>query len=149
METLCTAFGCPVGLSDHTLEHTVPVAAVALAATIIEKHITLARSAGGPDATFSLEPEEFGAMVKAVRTAEVALDDTGIGRGAAEENNIIFRRSLFVAEDVAPGETLTAQNVRVTRPGYGLAPRHLDEVLGRRATRALERGTPLTWRMFE
>jgi N-acetylneuraminate synthase len=138
-------FDVPVGLSDHTLGITVAVAAVALGATMIEKHLTLARSLGGPDSAFSLEPAEFKAMVDAVRTVEAALGDVQYGTGRAEEKSRVFRRSLFVVEDVRSGEVFTDRNVRSIRPGYGLAPRHLPEVLGRRATADLKRGTPVEW----
>jgi len=142
---LARTFGTPVGLSDHTLGGTVPVAAVALGATIIEKHFTLSRSLGGPDAEFSLEPAEFCAMVEGIRTASAALGSVRFGAGVAEEGSRIFRRSLFVVENVRAGEPLTARNVRSIRPGNGLPPRHLDDVLGRRASRDLARGTPLEW----
>ena len=142
---LAEAFGVPAGLSDHTLGTSVPVAAVALGACIVEKHFTLSRNDPGPDSAFSLEPEEFGAMVKAVRTAEKALGRVTYGVGSNESASRVFRRSLFVVADVEEGGVFTTDNIRSIRPGNGLAPKHLDEVLGRRATRHLERGTPLAW----
>jgi len=142
---LAGRFGVPVGLSDHTLEPAVPVAAVALGACIIEKHRTLDRRAGGPDAGFSLEPAEFRAMVRSVRVAERALGTVRYGTTAAETASTVFRRSLFVVRDVEAGTILTAADVRAIRPGYGLPPKHLAEVLGRPAARDLERGTPLDW----
>lgn len=138
-------FGVPVGLSDHTMGIAAPVAAVALGACIIEKHLTLSRATPGPDSGFSLEPHEFKAMVEAVRTAEKALGEVHFGLSDKEEASRVFRRSLFVVEDVKRGEMFTAENVRSIRPGYGLHTRHLGEVLGKRAVRDIERGTPLSW----
>ena len=138
-------FGVPVGLSDHTMGIAAPVAAVALGACIIEKHLTLSRATPGPDSAFSLEPHEFKAMVEAVRTAEQALGEAHFGASEKEEASKVFRRSLFVVEDVKRGEMFTEANVRSIRPGYGLHTRHLREVLGKRSTRDVERGTPLSW----
>jgi N-acetylneuraminate synthase len=138
-------FGVPVGLSDHSAGIAVPVAAVALGACIIEKHLTLSRSNPGPDSAFSLEPEEFKAMVDAVRVAEKALRRAQIGPVAKEEASRVFRRSLFVVEDMKTGETFTKRNVRSIRPSDGLHTRHLGEVLGKRCARDVERGTPLAW----
>lgn len=142
---LAEAFGLPVGLSDHTLGVAVAVTAVALGACIVEKHLTLSRSRPGPDSAFSLEPDEFRAMVEAVRVAEKALGSVRYGAGEAEEESRRLRRSLFVVEDLEAGEVFTAQNVRAIRPGCGLPPRYLGEVLGRRAARPIRRGTPLSW----
>ncbi len=142
---LARRFGCPVGLSDHTMGIAVPVAAVALGACIIEKHLCLRRADGGPDGAFSLEPQEFKAMVEAVRTAEKALGSAQFGAGPREANSRTFRRSLFVVEDMKKGELFTKQNVRSIRPADGLHPRHLNEVLGKRAACDVERGTPLSW----
>jgi len=138
-------FGVPVGLSDHTMGIAAPVAAVALGACIIEKHLTLSRSTPGPDSAFSLEPHEFRAMVEAVRTAEKALGEVRFGLSAKEEASRVFRRSLFVVEDVKQGEIFTASNVRSIRPGHGLHTRHLGEVLGKRAAREVKKGTPMNW----
>ena len=138
-------FEVPIGLSDHTMGITAPVAAVALGACIIEKHLTLSRATPGPDSGFSLEPQEFKAMVEAVRTAEKALGEVHFGLSGKEESSRIFRRSLFVVQDVKEGETFSAANVRSIRPGYGLHTRHLGEVLGKRAVCDIERGTPLSW----
>lgn len=142
---LAEAFGVPVGLSDHTLGISVPVAAVALGACIIEKHFTLRRSDGGPDAAFSLEPEEFKQMVDAIRTAEKALGNVNYDLTRSEEASRVFRRSLFVVEDMKAGEVFTRKNVRSIRPGHGLAPKCLPAVCGRRAARDLVRGTPMCW----
>jgi len=142
---LAAAFGVPVGVSDHTLGIAVPVAAVALGATIVEKHLTLSRGEPGPDSAFSLEPEEFRAMVEAIRTAKRALGEVRYGTSTDEAKSRPYRRSLFVVEDMKAGETFTAQNVRSIRPACGLHTRFLPEVLGRRAARDIPRGTPLAW----
>ena len=145
MPHLAEAFNVPVGLSDHTLGIAVPVAAVALGACIIEKHFTLSRATPGPDSAFSLEPHEFKAMVEAVRVAEKALGQVRYEVTEREAASRVFRRSLFVVKDVKAGEVFTEENVRSIRPGYGLVPRHMQDVLGRRAARDIERGTPLSW----
>jgi pseudaminic acid synthase len=142
---LARRFDCPVGLSDHTMGVAVPIAAVALGACILEKHLCLRRADGGPDGAFSLEPEEFKAMVDAVRVAEKALGSVQFAPGPSEASSRRFRRSLFVVEDVNQGELFTERNVRSIRPADGLHPRHLHEVLGKRAARDVERGTPLSW----
>lgn len=145
LEELRRRYGLTVGLSDHTLGLTVPVAAVAQGASIIEKHLTLSRAAGGCDASFSLEPEEFRAMAQAVRDAHKALGTVFFGCTEAEIRSRRYRRSLFVVEEVKAGETLTEANVRSIRPGDGLHPRYLEQVLGRPARCDLARGTPLRW----
>jgi pseudaminic acid synthase len=142
---LSRRFNVPVGLSDHTMDIVAPIAAVALGACIIEKHLTLSRSVPGPDSAFSLEPQEFKAMVDAVRTAEKALGNVHYGLTPKEAASRVFRRSLFVVADVKGGERFTVQNVRSIRPGHGLHTRHLSEVLGKTAARDIERGTPLSW----
>ncbi len=138
-------FGIPVGLSDHSMGIEVPIAAIALGANIIEKHLTLSRDLESADSKFSLEPNEFAAMVKAVRTAKAALGQIQFGPTENDRNNRAFRRSLFIVQDVAAGETLTPNNIRSIRPGSGLEPRHLDSILGKTATQDIERGTPLDW----
>lgn len=143
IDELARRFDVPVGLSDHTLDLEVAVAAVALGACIVERHVTLRRADGGPDAAFSLEPEELAAMVKAIRFTERALGAAEIGPSDAEREMLRFRRSLFVVRDVAAGEPFTEDNVRSVRPGAGLAPKCLSEVIGRRAARDIPRGTPL------
>ena len=146
---LATRFGVPSGLSDHTMGVAVPVAAVALGACIIEKHLTLSRSVPGPDSAFSLEPGEFKAMVEAVRTAEKALGKVYFGLSEKEESSRAFRRSLFVVADMKQGEKFTELNVRSIRPGHGLHTRHLPEVIGKRAARDIERGTSLSWDLVD
>lgn len=143
---LADRFGVVSGLSDHTLGPEAPIAAVALGAKVIEKHFTLSRKAIGPDSAFSLEPDEFAAMTRAIRTTESALGELQeLGPTEVEKSTLVFRRSLFVVKDVRKGENLTAENVRAIRPGYGLAPKHLDDVLGAQAACDIVRGTPLSW----
>ena len=142
-------FGCPVGLSDHTLGIAVPVAAVALGACMIEKHFTLSRADGGPDSGFSLEPDEFRGMVDAVRVAEQSLGRVNYEPTEHERASRTLRRSLFVVEDMRAGDILTDANVRSIRPGHGLHTRHLPQVLGRRIRRPAIRGTPLSWDLLD
>ncbi len=149
MPDIARRFGAVTGLSDHTLGTAVAVAAVALGASLVEKHFTLGRADGGPDADFSLEPDELAALCRGCRDAYAALGEITYTRKSSEEPNKVFRRSLYVVCDVAKGERLSAENVRSIRPGFGIAPKHLPEVLGRRATRDLPRGTPLDWSMIE
>jgi pseudaminic acid synthase len=141
---LAEAFNLPVGLSDHTMGVAVPVVAVALGACIIEKHFTLSREIPGPDSSFSLEPSEFKAMVEAVRVAEKAIGTVSYQVTEKEQASRVFRRSLFVVQDVKVGETFTHDNVRSVRPGYGLHTRYLDEIIGCKASRDVERGTPFS-----
>src|SRR6266404_3286437 len=138
-------FGVPVGLSDHTLGIAVPVAAVALGACVIEKHFTLSRSLRGPDSAFSLEPAEFKAMVEGVRITEKALGSVRYEVTEEEAASRAYRRSLFVVHDVQQGQVLNDQNIRSIRPAHGLHTRHLPQVLGKRASRDIEQGTPLSW----
>lgn len=145
---LAKKFRVPVGLSDHTLGIAVPVAAVALGACIVEKHFTLSRSVPSPDSAFSLEPQEFKVMVEAIRTAEEAMGEVRYEVSEQEAKSRVFRRSLFVVKDVKEGQVFTEENVRSIRPGYGLAPKHLKEVLGRRAAQDIQRGTPLSWELI-
>ena len=142
---LAQAFGVPVGLSDHSMELAVPVTAVGLGACVVEKHLTLDRAVPGPDSEFSLEPDEFRAMVDAVRTTERALGRVDYGVAPSERDSRALRRSLFVVRDVRAGERFTEENVRSIRPGDGLHTRVLDVVLGRPAPRDIGRGTPLSW----
>jgi pseudaminic acid synthase len=144
---LSDIFGVPVGLSDHSLGITASVAAVTLGAHIVEKHLTLSRNIPGPDSAFSLEPEEFRQMVQAIREAEKALGGMHFGTSEREASSLNFRRSLFVVEDVKEGEEFTTKNVRSIRPVHGLHTRHLEEILGCRASCDIKRGTPLSWSM--
>ncbi len=142
-------FGVPVGLSDHTLGTTVAVAAVALGAVAIEKHFTLARADGGVDSAFSIEPHELTRLKKDSETAWKALGRVTYERKASESDNALYRRSLYVVKDMDAGEEFTPENVRSIRPGHGLAPKHYDEILGRRARCAIRRGTPLSWELVD
>ncbi|MCB0358673.1 MAG: pseudaminic acid synthase [Bdellovibrionales bacterium] len=142
-------FKVPVGLSDHSHGIAVPIASVALGACIVEKHLTLRRADGGPDAEFSLEPEEFKSMVQAVREASDALGDPDYVFDDSMKRSRTFARSLFVAENIAKGERLTARNVRSVRPNNGLHPKYLPDVLGKRAAKQLSKGTPLGWDCLE
>jgi N-acetylneuraminate synthase len=146
---LAERFGVVSGLSDHTSGSAVSVASIALGGSLIEKHFTLARADGGPDAAFSLEPEEFRTLVQDCKRAWRALGKVTYDLQGCEAGNIAFRRSIYVVQDVAAGEPLTRENVRSIRPGYGLAPKHLPEILGRRAARDLKRGEPLSFDAVE
>lgn len=141
---LANRFGVVTGLSDHTLDIVTSIASVALGAKVIEKHVTYRRADGGPDAAFSLEPEELGRLCRDTKAAWSALGSVAEGRKPVEEANAAFRRSIYVVRDVAPGEVLTRDNIRIIRPGFGLAPKHFEAVLGRRARTAITRGTALT-----
>jgi len=144
---LADKYGLRIGLSDHTQGIEIPIAAVALGATIIEKHLCLDRSLGGPDAAFSLEPAEFRQMVDGVRKAEKALGNVNFSMSEKQKESAVFRRSLFAADDIAQGATLTPANVRSVRPGHGLHPRYYDSLLGRTARVAIKKGTPLSWEL--
>lgn len=142
-------FNVEAGLSDHTMGITVPVVSVALGARVIEKHFILDKSIGGPDASFSLTPEEFAQMVKSVREAEQSLGSVDYSMSEGKKTNRKIGRSLFIVEDVKAGEPLNEKNVRSIRPGYGLEPKYYNEVLGKIANQDLERGTPLAWKHFD
>lgn len=142
---LAAKFDAVIGLSDHSLGTAVSVAAVALGACFIEKHFTLARDDGGPDAAFSLEPDELARLASDCRTAWAALGAAGYDRKSSESAVGDLRRSLYAVADINAGETLTEENVRSIRPGFGLAPKYFDEILGRRAGRPISRGTPLSF----
>lgn len=137
--------GCEVGLSDHTMGIGTAVAAVALGATVIEKHFTLRRADGGVDSTFSLEPKELHALVVETERAWQALGQIHYGAGQDEKKSLIFRRSLYAVLNIRAGEPFTQENVRAIRPGLGLPPKYLERLLGKPARRDLARGTPLTW----
>lgn len=138
-------FGCPTGVSDHTLGIGAAITATAFGAVLIEKHLTLRRADGGPDSHFSLEPEEMKSLVTECRTAWQAVGRVQYGPQNAEKGFMRGRRSLYIAEDVKSGEALTAQNLRSIRPGFGLPPKHYETLLGRRVSRDLAKGTALTW----
>lgn len=138
-------FQCQVGLSDHTLGIGAAIASVALGATVIEKHFTLRREEGGVDSAFSLEPAELKSLVEESARARAALGGVAYGVSELEAKSLQFRRSLYVVRDLKKGDTLTAENVRAIRPGLGLAPKHLEAVLGYRVGRDVARGTPMSW----
>ena len=138
-------FQVPIGLSDHTMGHMSALVAVALGAKIIEKHFCLSREIENPDASFSMTPEEYAAMAKEIRAAEEAIGQPVYGISPGEESSVVFRRSIFTVKDIKKGEALTEENTRVIRPGYGLKPRYYRDVIGMRAGRDLERGTPLAF----
>lgn len=138
-------FGVEIGLSDHTLGITVPVLSIALGARVIEKHFILDKSIGGPDASFSLEPHEFKRMVDSVREAEKALGKVDYTLDEKKITNRLIGRSLFVVKDIKTGELFTEENVRSIRPGHGLAPKYLKDVIGKFASTDINMGTPLSW----
>jgi pseudaminic acid synthase len=141
-------FDCQVGLSDHTMGTGVSVASVVLGATVIEKHFTLARSDGGLDSTFSLEPAELRQLVIETERAWQAVGTVTYGPSQAEKKSLQFRRSLYIAQDLKAGDMLTRDNVRAIRPGFGLPPEHMEEVLGNTVITDVERGTPLRWNLL-
>jgi N-acetylneuraminate synthase len=141
-------FGCEVGLSDHTHGIGASVAAVALGATVIEKHFTLSRAEGGVDSAFSMEPAEMAALVSETKRAWQALGGIQYGPTEAEKPSLRFRRSIYIAQDVKAGEVLTRENLRVVRPGHGLPPKYYEMLLGRRVKRDLAMGTAMAWDDF-
>ncbi len=138
-------FGCEVGLSDHTMGTGVAVASVALGASVIEKHFTLCRADGGVDSAFSLEPAEMAALVVETERAWQALGAISYGVTEAEKKSLQFRRSIYIARDIAAGETLTGENLRCVRPGMGLPPKYYETLLGRKVNRDVKMGTPMSW----
>jgi len=138
-------FGCPVGLSDHSLGIGVSVCAVALGASVVEKHFTLSRKLKTPDSFFSIEPEELKQLVENVRIAEKALGKVHYGLTKEEKQSKVFRRSLFAVEDIRRGEFFTEENVKSIRPAYGLKPKYIATILGKKAKRDIKKGNPLSW----
>ncbi len=138
-------FSCEVGLSDHTMGIGVAVAAVSHGATVIEKHFTLSRRDGGVDSTFSLEPDEMRQLVIETERAWLSLGTVSYGPTEAEKDSLKFRRSLYISSDMKAGDTLTPENLRVVRPGMGLAPKHYEKLLGRKVARDVDKGTPVDW----
>lgn len=149
MRDIAARYGCLVGLSDHTPGTAVSVAAIALGACVIEKHVTMRRADGGVDSAFSLEPDELQRLKTDCDAAHLALGVATYERSGEEKANMQFRRSLYVTAPVAAGETITEAHVRSIRPGFGLAPKHLPDVIGRRAVRSLAFGEPLDWSMLD
>ena len=142
-------FDCQIGLSDHTMGVGVSVAAVAHGATVIEKHFTLNRADGGVDSAFSLEPNELKSLVVETERAWQSLGQVSYGPTEAEKKSLMFRRSVYFAEDIQAGEVLTAKNLRVVRPGFGLHPRFYQSLLGKKARSYIEKGTPASWELIE
>ncbi len=142
-------FGCEVGLSDHTMDTVAPVVAVALGASVIEKHFILDRKMGGADSGFSLEPAEFANMVRQIRETEQMLGSVNYDLTEKTKKSREFARSLFVAENIEAGEAFTEKNIRSVRPSFGLHPKHLQEILGKKASKNLTKGEPLDWSMIE
>lgn len=140
-------FGCEVGLSDHTMGVGVSVASVALGAAVIEKHFTLNRADGGVDSAFSMEPAEMAQLVVESERAWQALGQVSYGPTEKEKKSLVFRRSLYLAEDVKAGDRLTRENMRAIRPGYGLPPKYYDLLLGKRIVCDAPKGTPISWEM--
>jgi N-acetylneuraminate synthase len=140
-------FDIQVGLSDHTMGIGVSIASVALGATVIEKHFTLDRSEGGVDSAFSMEPAEFKLLVDESKKAWESLGKVSYERGESEKKSLVFRRSLYIAEDMKAGEVLTEKNLRAVRPGLGLSPKYYDQFLGRKVKTDLKKGTALNWLM--
>jgi len=149
MKNMKETFGVEIGLSDHTLGSTVPIVSVALGAKIIEKHFILDKSIGGPDASFSMDKDEFSKMVNAVREAEQSLGKVDYELTESKKKNRVFSRSLFIVSDMKEGDFFTEENVRSIRPGHGLSPKYYYEVLGKKITQDVKRGTPLEWKLIE
>lgn len=141
-------FGCEVGLSDHTMGVGVAVASVALGATVIEKHFTLSRAEGGVDAAFSLEPAEMRSLVEETGRAWQALGQVSYGPTESEKKSLVYRRSLYVVEDMVAGDIFTENNVRAIRPGRGLAPKYYEQIIGRKISSPVKKGTPVTWEIL-
>lgn len=137
-------YNCVVGISDHTIDNLTAIASIPLGASIIEKHVTLDRNGGGPDDSFSLEESDLSSLCQSSKTVWNALGRVNYERKSSEKDNLVFRRSLYVVADIKQGERITENNVRSIRPGYGLPPKFLSEVLGKTANKAISRGTALS-----
>ena len=146
---LADKFDCQVGLSDHTLGPTVPIVATSLGATVIEKHVTLSRQDKGPDSEFSLEPQELKQLCEATKSAWQALGQAGYERKPAEQANARFRRSIYFVQDLAAGQVITEKDIRRIRPGFGLPPKHFEQLIGMRTKQVITRGEPVTWEKVE
>ncbi len=142
---MAQTFGCQIGLSDHTMGAGVSVAAVTLGATVVEKHFTLSRADGGVDSEFSLEPDELAALVTETKRAHLSVGQVRYGPTEAEQKSLQFRRSIYIAEDMKAGDTFTPENLRIVRPGAGLAPKLISQMLGKSIKQDARKGTPLNW----
>lgn len=149
IQDMQTRFGVPVGLSDHTLDNTTAIAAVALGACIIEKHFTLDRQGGGPDDSFSLEPADLAALCRDSKTAWQALGRVDYGRKSSEQGNVKFRRSLYFVKDLAAGEIITPDSIRSVRPGFGAPPKYLDMLIGKKIRQSVQKNTPVELNQIE
>lgn len=149
MVNMKETFGVPVGLSDHSMGSLGAVTAVAMGATIIEKHFCISRDIDNPDSSFSMEAEEFASMVRDIRTVEKAIGQVKYGITNQEKNNVKFRKSIFAVKDIKEGEKLTLDNIRVIRPGYGLKPKYYNDILGKQARYNIQKGTPILYEIIE
>ena len=149
LQDMATRFGCVTGLSDHTLDNTTAIASVALGSCIIEKHFTLDRHAGGPDDSFSLEPADLKQLCESAHTAWQCLGDVDYGRQSSEKSNVQFRRSLYFVKDLKAGDVITEDSVRSVRPGYGLAPKYLAEVIGQQVSQDVHAHSAVQWSLLE
>jgi len=149
MVNMRDTFNVPVGLSDHSMGSLGVVAAVAMGASVIEKHFCMSRGIDNPDASFSMEPNEFADMVRDIRLVEKAIGHVQYGVTTQEKENKNFRRSIFAVEDIMSGESLTEENVRVIRPGYGLAPKYYKDIIHKKARKNIKRGTPITYELID
>lgn len=147
--SLAETFDCIAGLSDHSMGYAVDVAAVALGAKVIEKHMTLKRADGGPDSAFSMEAQEFKEMCTQIRIAEKALGKVTYGLSEMQKNERDFGRSLFIVKDMRAGEAFTPENVRSIRPSFGMHTKHYEEILGKRAVKDIQKGTPMDWALVD
>ena len=141
-------FGLITSLSDHTIDNTTTITSVALSASIIEKHVTLDRNGGGPDDSFSLESEELKQLCAGAKTAWESLGQVDYGRKSSEQANVKFRRLLYFVKDIKEDEVITAEHVKSIRPGYGIAPKYMEEILGKKITSSVKRGTPVSLNLF-
>ena len=149
LSELESKFGVVGGLSDHTLGTATAIAAVALGASVIEKHVTLSRASGGTDSDFSIEPDELEALVRDARTAWQALGEVRYGPSRSERESLKFRRSLYAVRDIGKGEPVTNENVRSIRPSNGLAPKYLPNIIGKCAVKNIKRGSPISWNLLD
>ena len=145
IKNLRETFNVEVGLSDHTMGSVVPITSVCMGATVIEKHFTISRKEGGVDSAFSLEPHEFKQMIDDVKNARKAIGEVFYGYAEDEKKSLGFKRSLYICEDLKPGDVLNEKNLRAIRPGFGLQPKYLDKFIGKTVKKSIKKGTPLSW----
>lgn len=145
---MSSRFGLVTGLSDHTIDNITAITSVAMGASIVEKHFTLSRQGGGPDDSFSIEPQELRSLSAGLRTAWEAMGNVDYGLKSSEVGNAVFRRSLYVVRDVEAGDVLTGEHIKSIRPGYGVPPKYLDCFIGKVAARSVARGSPVSWELI-